>query len=85
MYQKSQKNIMNKTRRNKQQSNEYYHKTKTIQIYNKINRSLINQEKERRQKHSILREQQKIQEMIDLEACSPLEKQCSNCKIVKII
>ena len=23
--------------------------------------------------------------MIDLEACSPLEKQCSNCKIVKII
>lgn len=71
----------------KQQSKEYYHENKNnSDFYNNINRSLINQKKkERRQKHSILREQQKIQEMIDLEACSPLEKQCSNCKIVKII
>ena len=88
MYQKSQKKYYEQNKEEiKQQSNEYYHKNKdNPDFYNKINRSLINQKKkERRQKHSILREQQKIQEMIDLEACSPLEKQCSNCKIIKTI
>lgn len=71
----------------KQQSNEYYHENKNNpDFYNNINRNLINQKKKnRRQKRAILREQRKIQEMIDLEACSPLEKQCSDCKILKIV
>ena len=71
----------------KQQSNKYYHQNKNDpNFYQNREKNKINKNKKKyRQKQSIIRQQQKIQEMIDLEACSPLEKQCSDCKIVKII
>ncbi len=77
-YEKNKKEIINKV-------NKHYHQNKNDPnfYYNREREKINQKKKERRQKQSIIREQQKIQEMFDSKIFILLEKQCTECKITK--